>query len=659
MLDSIKGIGPKTISNLNKLGIYNIDDLISFYPFRYEVLERSNIDKLNDNDKIIIDGIVETKPNLFYFKKKNRMSFRLRTNNNIFNVTIFNRGYLKDKIDIDTNITIIGKYDKVHSSIIANNIKFSLLPDIPIIEPIYHSINNFNSNQIRKYINLAIDNYEPISYVPDYLIEKYHFIDKKTSLKEIHNPKSLKRLKIASLYLKYEELFIFMLKMHNLKHNKEKEIGLERQVDKDKVNEFIDNLPFKLTNDQITSIDNIYNDLVSKKRMNRLLQGDVGSGKTIVAITSLYINYLSGYQGALMAPTEVLAFQHLQNLSKLLPDLKIGYLVGSLKAKERKKVLEKLKNGSIDIIIGTHALFSDDVKYNNLGLVITDEQHRFGVNQRSSLKNKGLCPDILYLSATPIPRTYALTIYGDMDISSIKSMPNGRKEIITLLKKSNEIKDVLNMMLEQIKNNHQVYVIAPLVEESDYIDLENVEALYDKMSKAFGKICNIGLIHGKMNEQTKDKAMDDFKNHKTSILISTTVIEVGVDVKNATMIVIFDSFRFGLSTLHQLRGRVGRNSMQSYCILISDKDADRLDIMTKTNDGFKISESDFKLRGSGDLFGFKQSGDMSFKIANLKNDYNILLKAKEDSLEFMSSKKYGESVNDKIREIIEKSTNLD
>ncbi len=660
MLEGIKGIGPKTIESLNRLGIYSIDDLIQFYPFRYDVLKRSNIEELVDNDKIIIDGVVESNPSVFYFNKKmNKMTLRLKSNNYLFSVTIFNRAYLKSKLDIGTSITVIGKYDKIHSSIVASDIRKGVLPSIPVIEPIYHSIASISSNQIKKYINLVIDDYEPISYVPDYLIDKYHFVDKKTCIKEVHNPKSEKRLKVASLYLKYEELFLFMLKMHNLKNNKERQIGLERKVDKDKVIKFIDILPFKLTEDQMMSVNKIYDDLVSKKRMNRLLQGDVGSGKTIVAIIALYINYLSGYQGALMAPTEVLAYQHVDNISKLLPNLKIGYLVGSLKTKDREEVLKKLKDGDIDIIVGTHALFSDDVEYNNLGLVITDEQHRFGVNQRSSLKNKGLCPDILYLSATPIPRTYALTIYGDMDISSIKSMPNGRKDVITLLKKNNEIKDVLNMMLEEIKNKHQVYVIAPLVEESDKIDLENVEALYDKMNKAFGKICKIGLIHGKMNQHDKDKAMDDFKNHKTSILISTTVIEVGVDVKNATMIVIFDSFRFGLSTLHQLRGRVGRNSLQSYCVLISDKDSERLNVMTKTNDGFKISEEDFKLRGSGDIFGIRQSGDMSFNIADLKNDFNILLRAKEDSLEFMESKKYQESVNKHIRKIVEKSINLD
>ena len=360
-----------------------------------------------------------------------------------------------------------------------------------------------------------------------------------------------------------------------------------------------------------------------------------------------------------MAPTEVLAYQHLINLKNLFKNynINIELLTGSLKASEKKSIYKRLENKEIDIIIGTQALISEDVKYNNLGLVITDEQHRFGVNQRSNLKNKGITPDILYLSATPIPRTYALTIYGDMDVSSIKTMPNGRKEIITILKSNSEIKNVLELMYQEIKNKHQIYVIAPLIEESDKIDLENINKLEEKMTSAFGKICKLGVMHGKMEKTEKDKVMESFKNGDISILISTTVIEVGVDVKNATMIVIFDAYRFGLSQLHQLRGRVGRNDLQSYCVLISDKEAERLNIMTKTTDGFKISEEDFKLRGSGDIFGVRQSGDMSFKLADFKTDFNILLKAKEDSLKLLESGKINEYK--KLKNILNQSINLD
>ena len=325
--------------------------------------------------------------------------------------------------------------------------------------------------------------------------------------------------------------------------------------------------------------------------------------------------------------------------------------------KQKQTVLQEVANGACHMLVGTHALLSETVQFAKLGLVITDEQHRFGVNQRSNLKNKGITPDILYLSATPIPRTYALTIYGDMDVSSIKTMPNGRKEVITSLKTSKEIKDVLELMYEEIKLKHQIYVIAPLIEESDKIDLENVNKLEEKMTSAFGKICKIGVMHGKMENKEKDKVMEQFKNGEITILISTTVIEVGVDVKNATMMVIFDAYRFGLSQLHQLRGRVGRNDLQSYCVLISDKETSRLDIMTKTTDGFKISEEDFKLRGSGDIFGVRQSGDMSFNLADLKNDFNILIKAKEDTQELLLNGKINNYSN--LMYLLNKYSNLD
>ena len=638
-ISELKGIGPKTAKIFESSKIFTTDDLICYYPFRYDVIKRSNIEELLDNDKIIIDGLVETRASVFFFNKKmNKMTFKFNTGKYLLNVSIFNRGYLKSKIVPGVVLTLIGKFDKKHNTIIASEIRFSPLKNIPTIEPIYHQIGGITSKEISIYIN-RINDFNVVEYIPEYLKEKYKLIDKKEAILKIHNPKNYNELKQALAYLKYEELFLFMLKMNSLKLNKKNKIGLKRNVDYNQVLEFINKLPFKLTVDQQKCVDNIFNDLNSETRMNRLVQGDVGSGKTIVAIISLYINYLSGYQGALMAPTEVLSYQHLSNLKNIFKNynINIEVLTGSLKQKEKKDIYKRLQNKEIDIIIGTHALFSDEVTYNNLGLVITDEQHRFGVNQRSNLKNKGITPDILYLSATPIPRTYALTIYGDMDVSSIKTMPSGRKEIITMLKKTSEIKDVLKLMYEEIKLKHQIYVIAPLIEESDKIDLENIKELEDKMNSAFGKICKIGVMHGKMTKEEKDKVMDEFKNGDTKILISTTVIEVGVDVKNATMIVIFDSYRFGLSQLHQLRGRVGRNDIQSYCILISDKDKARLDIMTKTTDGFKISEEDFKLRGSGDIFGVRQSGDMNFKIADFKTDYNILLRAREDTLNILNN----------------------
>lgn len=658
-LENIKGLGPKNLQLINKLGIYTIDDLINFYPFRYDVIERSNVDELNDGDKIIIDGIIESVPSIFYFgKRRDKMSFKLNTGENIFRVDIYNRGFLKSKLKIGTNITVIGKIDKKHNLIIVSDISFGAILKTKI-EPVYHTTYGIGITTIKKYINSIIDNYHTKSLLPDYLIDKYKLMDKDEAIKIVHNPTKLNELNKALNRLRYEELFLFMCKMNYLKNNIQYKEGLKRVVDKSKVYELINNLEFKLTDDQLKAVEDIYNDLTLPYRMNRLLQGDVGSGKTIVSFISLFINYLGGYQGALMAPTEVLAIQHYNNIKKLFKDynINIELLIGKTTKRDKNRIYKELEEGNVDIIIGTHALFTDEVNYKNLGLVITDEQHRFGVNQRANLKNKGITPDVLYMSATPIPRTYALTLYGDMEISNIKTLPNGKKDIITTIKSEKDIKDVLTSMYNELKEGHQVYVIAPLVEESDKVDFNNVYELEEKMNKAFGKLYNIGVLHGKMKSDEKDEIMTKFQNNEIQILISTTVVEVGVDVKNATMIVIFDAYMFGLSSLHQLRGRVGRNDLQSYCILISNHETERLNILTKTNDGFKISEEDFKLRGSGDLFGVRQSGDMVFNIADLKRDYNLLLKAKEDSIEFLSSSK----VNDNLELIdtIKKSFALD
>ena len=662
-LSELKGVGPKALNLFNKLGINTSHDLITYYPFRYDVLKRSNINELEQDEKIIIDGISENIPNVFHFNRKmDKMTFRLNTGTHLLNVIIFNRGFLKSKLGPSTVVTVIGKFDKKHNTVVASDIRFEKLSDIPKIEPIYHTISGISSKQIGNYIEEILkEDIELKSYIPNELKEKYNFISKEKSVRVIHKPSEPKIFKNAMNHLKYEELFLFMLKMNYLKNNKKNKIGLKREINYQLVENFIESLPFELTSDQKKSVLDIYNDLIDEKRMNRLLQGDVGSGKTIVAIISLYINYLSGYQGALMAPTEILSQQHFSNIKKLFNDydIKIELLTGKTKTKDKKIIYEKLEHGEIDIVIGTHALIQDEVKYSNLGLVITDEQHRFGVNQRGNLKNKGITPDILYMSATPIPRTYALTLYGDMDISSIKTMPNGRKPIITSLYKEKDIPDVLSKMFIELKSNHQIYVIAPLIEESDKIELENVNELEEKMNKAFGKYYKIGVMHGKMSANEKEDIMNKFKDNEIQILISTTVIEVGVDVANATMIVIFDAYRFGLSALHQLRGRVGRNDFQSYCVLISNREKERLDILTKTTDGFKISEEDFRLRGSGDLFGVKQSGDMVFKLSDIKKDFNILMKAKEDSMEFLNNKDYKSARYAYIKELIESSVELD
>ena len=663
-LKDVRGVGPKGLTLLHKLGINTIDDLVTHYPFRYEILERTDLTKANDGDKVIIDGKIESVPILVRFKAGlNKMSFRLVTPSGVVGVSIFNRAFLKKQLLVGTTVTVIGKFDKKKNVITANDIKLVGLSDKARIEPVYHATSGLTSKTLSSYINMALLEYgnNVEDFIPEYIRERYNFLNKKTSLNIIHNPSTLDKLKEVTIRLKYEELFNFMFKINYLRHLKKKEnSGLKRELDYDKVNKFIDTIPFELTNDQKNAIDEILKDLENSSRMNRLLQGDVGSGKTIVSFIALLANAYSGYQGALMAPTEILAIQHYNNIKEFFKKekkIKIEVLTGSTSKKEKTRIYSGLEDGSIDIVIGTHALIQDDVNYNNLGLVVTDEQHRFGVHQRANLQNKGIMPDVLYMSATPIPRTYALTIYGDMDVSTIKEQPKGRKKVDTIVKDDSEIKDVLNMMLDELKKHHQVYVIAPLIDDSNsQTDLNSVIKLKDEMQQAFGKYFKIDIIHGKMATASKDMIMNKFKNNEIQILISTTVVEVGVDVQNATCMVIFDADRFGLSTLHQLRGRVGRGEDKSLCILVSSSDTERLKIMEKVSDGFLISEEDFKLRGHGDLFGTKQSGDMIFKIANVRIDYKILLQAKKDSEEYLLNKEYdNDGLKEKIISSIDKA----
>jgi ATP-dependent DNA helicase RecG len=654
-LKDVKGIGPKSLSLLNKINIYTIEDLVTHYPFRYDVLERNDLSKIEDGEKITIDGKVESVPILMRFKAGlNKMNFRLVTQSGVVGVSIFNRAFLKSQLTVGTGVTIIGKLDKSKNVITASDIKMGILTNKVKIEPVYHCTSGLTNKNMSTYINMALLMYgkDIVDYIPNEYIERYNFLNKKTALNIIHNPSTSEKLKEVTIRLKYEELFQFMFKINYLKQqNKKEKNGLVRNIKRDELDKFIKLIPFELTDDQKKAIEEIVSDLESPSRMNRLLQGDVGSGKTVVAFTGMFANYLSGYQSALMAPTEILATQHYNNLKEFLKDtdINIALLTGSTSKKDKTDIYKGLKDGSINMVIGTHALIQDEVEYNNLGLVITDEQHRFGVHQRANLQNKGVRPDVLYMSATPIPRTYALTIFGDMDVSTIKQRPKGRQKIDTFVKKNSEIKDVLEMMYTELKNGHQVYVIAPLIEESENSDLTTVNELKDQMKLAFKDKYKIDIVHGKMASGAKDIIMEQFKNNEVQILISTTVVEVGVDVSNATTMVIFDADRFGLSTLHQLRGRVGRGSSKSYCILVSDSDAERLKIMEKEDDGFVISEEDFKLRGHGDLFGTKQSGDMAFKIASIKNDYKILLQAKKDSKEYLLNK---DTDNDLLKKLL-------
>lgn len=641
---SIKGVGEKSVSLLNNMGIFNTYDLLTYYPYKYNIVVIDDASKMENGKNYTLHAVIDSYPLLRRFNAKmNSITFRVGANRKVFNVVIFNRPFLKNNLKLGMTVTITGKWNENNNNFVCSDIKLEKVPN-GLIEPVYHLTNGISNKALRKYISSALSSKNKIlDKVPGYLNIKYKFLSKDRAVKYIHNPRLSEEIKNAKIKLIYEEFFEFMFKINYLKKvNKEKKSGYIRNIDKSKVDKFINSLPFSLTEDQIKAVDDIYNDLSGNVRMNRMLEGDTGSGKTIVGVIASYINFLSGYQTALMAPTEILALQHYNNISSLLSKtkMKVGLLTGSMKKSEKIAVQEKIKNGEFDIIIGTHALISENVEFKNLGLVITDEQHRFGVNQRSSLKNKGLLPDTLYMSATPIPRTYALTLYGDMDISYIKTKPKGRKEVNTIIKSEKEITDVLHMMKDELDKSHQIYVVSPLIEESESTDLTTVTELKEKLDTAFNGAIKTSILHGKLSKSEKDAVMESFSKGETNILISTTVIEVGVDVKNATMIVIYDAERFGLATLHQLRGRVGRNDFDSTCILIGNKNVKRLKVLTESNDGFYITEKDFEMRGEGDLFGVKQSGDMSFKIGSLKNDYKILLKAKEDTEEFIKNKEY-------------------
>ena len=640
-LIDIEGVGTKTIELLNKLGINTIDDLLHYYPYRYDILKRSDITNLNDGDKIIIDGIVEGQPTtIFLSSKLKKIIFRINTKTTILNVTIYNKTYLYQELKCGKEVTIIGKYDKTKNTVVASDIRFDKLPMTPKIEPIYYTTSGLSRKSISKFISSVLrEDYNVIDYIPDYLSDKYNFMSKKQAIYNVHMPIDILDLKKARQRIKYEELFMYMLKINYLKRKIiQDNTAIERKIDREKIKEFISTLPFELTSDQLIAVDDILTDLESNKRMNRLLQGDVGSGKTIVAFITTYANYLSGYQTALMAPTEILAKQHYDNAKKVFKntDMKIELLTSSLTNKKKEEIYNKLYNNEIDLIIGTQAIIQDKVNFANLGLVITDEQHRFGVNQRNSFKNKGITPDILSMSATPIPRTYALTIYGDMDVSSIKTKPEGRIPVKTYLKKEKDILEVLNLMKQELDKHHQVYVIAPQIEDNEN-DNETVEKLQEKMTTAFGKLFTIKSVHGKMEPEEKEQVMKKFEKGEVNILISTTVIEVGVNVANASMIVIFNANMFGLSTLHQLRGRVGRSNIESYCVLIAKQNLEKLKILEKTNDGFEISEYDFQNRGEGDLFGVRQSGDTGLIMANINRDFKMLLRAKEDAEEFIDT----------------------
>ena len=644
-VENIKGISKAMIEHLHNHDICNVYDLINYFPYRYENYEVVNINRVEHNEKVTVVGQIVSEPVFYYFQRnKNRLTFSMLVNDLIIKVVAFNRDFLKNKISKQMYVTVTGKYDKIKKQIIAQKLQLKAQDDDKIV-PVY-SLKNLKPIHFQGIIRKALDQYGYLinDDLPLSLQNKYRLVSSLDVYKFAHFPVNNEQVRQVSRRVKYEELLKFQLKMAYLKYRDRKNFIKEPKIfDESRVKVFINNLPFTLTNDQMKVINEILHDLKQNYQMNRLLQGDVGSGKTIVAVIALYANYLSGYQGCIMAPTEILAEQHYRNLVDIFKGygVKVELLTSSITGKSRQVILDDLINGKIDIIVGTHALISEGVNYKNLGFICIDEQHRFGVNQRKILKEKGDRPDALFLSATPIPRTLALTTFGDMDVSSIREMPKGRKPIKTYVIGSDLEQRLVSFIDKEISSGRQVYIITPLIEESEKIDLENAYNVYEKYQQYFLGKYQVGLLHGKMSNEEKDNIMHKFLNNEIQILVSTTVVEVGVNVPNASVMVIIDAHRFGLAQLHQLRGRVGRGNHQSYCILVSDydneKSRERLEILTQTTNGFEIAEADLRLRGPGDFFGSRQSGLPEFKMADLINDYKILEVARDDANIIVSS----------------------
>ena len=632
---TIKGVGKKYLQTLNELEIYTIRDVLYNIPYRVS----SSTDfssSVKDNEKVITTGRIETRVSTqFYGNRRSRSFFTLSTSSGSIKIVFFNQHYLKKNLIEGRDVVVKGTYNATNNTITASSISFNSVEENPkgdTIEVFYHLKQGITQ---KKFIKLVEESFKMIdgeNVILDLVPENFKGIWKlEKILFTLHYPKNPEEFDKARKMFAFHELFNYQLKLQlqNINSRIEDErynIGIDNFY----VEEFKNSLPFKLTGAQSRVIEEIVKDLNEPYKMDRLLQGDVGSGKTAVAAATLYSVIKAGYQTAIMAPTEILANQHFETFFEFFKDLNISValLTSSTPKKERNTILSLLEVGEIELLIGTHSLIQEDVKFKNLKYVITDEQHRFGVKQRQILSNKGEAVNSLMMTATPIPRSLAITLITDIKVSTIDELPAGRKKVQTYKANNKSFYKVLDNIRMELDNGRQGYVVCPLIEESEKMDLQNVEETYENIKNYLPKDYKIAILHGKMSNKEKDAIVEKFLNKEIHILISTTVIEVGVNVPNATFMIIVDAHRFGLATLHQLRGRVGRSEFQSYCILVTDSKSERIDIMCLENDGFKIAEFDLKQRGPGDFFGVKQSGVPSFKVADLINDVDLMYLAK-------------------------------
>ncbi|SCI73754.1 ATP-dependent DNA helicase recG [uncultured Clostridium sp.] len=640
----VKGIGPKRASKLSKLGIFTVSDLVYYFPRQYE--DRNNLKKifeLENEEKVTIRVIVNSIETSNIRKGLVITKIGVRDETGFARLVFFNQEYISSTLKKGDTILVFGKVKKNSHGVELSSCEIEQMTNNPKntcgIMPIYSLTYGLTNKELTNIIKTVFNN-EQIKikeYLPKRIIEKYKLCSIDYAVKNLHAPSSKDSLKIALYRLVFEEFLMLQLGLFLFKNGVTEKSGIFFEKNQN-LKQVLNSLPFNLTNAQNRALNEILNDMNSNKVMNRLVQGDVGSGKTVVALLSLANCVLNGYQGALMAPTEILAEQHYLSLNETLSQfgIKIGLLVGSLTKKQKEITLEKVKNNEIDILIGTHALIEDKVEFNNLGIVITDEQHRFGVRQRNKLSEKGYNPDILVMTATPIPRTLALILYGDLDISIIDELPPGRQPIETLaVYKDKRDRAYNSLVRSEVEKGRQVYIVCPLVEESESIEAKAAVDLVEELKSEYFADLRLGLLHGKMKPSEKDDIMKKFKNRELDILVSTTVIEVGVNVPNATLMIIENAERFGLAQLHQLRGRVGRGSHKSYCILIysskSEVCSQRMGIMEETTDGFKISEKDLEIRGPGEFFGTRQHGLPELKVANIFKHMKILKVAQQEA----------------------------
>lgn len=637
----IKGIGKKKQQMLGQLNISTLGDLLHYFPREYS--DRSQVHKIaeveneqNANLEVeIIKGPIIRRIN----KKLSVLNYIGKDESGIIYLTWFNQEFVKNQIELGQHIRVTGKVKKGFGKVELHNIVYEKAEAeeklTGKIVPIYGLTKGINNADMIKWLGTAFENYgEAVeSIVPEVLRKQRKLLDYLEALKLYHFPKDRESFKEAKRTLIYEELFSTEIGMYLIKHSNQKQgIIFEK---KPEVDSFIRELPFELTKAQKRVVDEILLDMEKPLTMSRLVQGDVGSGKTIVAIIALLNAVLNNHQGALLVPTEILAKQHFEKMKNLLSPLNIelGLLVGSLTAKQKNEVYEKLEAGEIQIVVGTHALMEDTVVFNRLGLVVTDEQHRFGVRQRAKIAQKGEGIDVLVMTATPIPRTLSLIVYGDLEVSIIDELPAGRKPIKTYVVGENKRADAYGFIEEQIKQGRQGFVVCPAIEQNEEIQMKSAEEVYENI-KLFLPNCKIGLIHGKLNKKDKDEVMENFIQQNIDILVSTTVIEVGVDIPNASIMLVENAERFGLAQLHQLRGRIGRGGYESYCVLVngsrSEVSKKRMEIMKTSNDGFVIAEKDMEIRGPGQILGLRQHGLPEFKVADLMRDIKVLNEIQKD-----------------------------